>query len=94
MKNFQFEIEKVKNLVLNEIEHKENRPNYILEEQLYLILSELEKMDRIRNVRLFCPYYPHAITDSWDYSNPLGKKLLELFGLYRKLFSVSNENGI
>lgn len=85
MKNFQSMIAEIKALVQEEIDNKDNRPDYVLEKQLYSILDELDKMERIRNIHLFYPYYPKGIADSWEYSNPLAIRLMELLELYRKL---------
>lgn len=68
-----------------EIKNKDNGPDFILEKQLYLILEELDKMERIRDIHLFHPYYPKGIADSWDYLNPLAIRLLELLESYREL---------
>lgn len=85
MENFQSMLEEVKVLVRDAIENSEKRPKYMLEKQLYCILDELDKMERIRNFHLFYPYYPRGIADGWDYSNQLTVKLLDLLELYRKL---------
>ena len=85
MKNFQSMVEETRALVQEEIQNNDNRPSYILEKQLYLILDELDKMERIRDIHLFHPYYPKGIADSWDYSNPLAIRLMELSELYRRL---------
>lgn len=85
MKDFQSMVEETKVLVQKEIENKGHRPDYILEKQLYFILDELDKMGRIRNIHMFHPYYPKGIADTWDYSNPLTIRLLELLDSYRKL---------
>lgn len=85
MANFHSMVEEVKALVENQIKNKENRPVYILDKQLYSILNELDKMDKIRNSDLFYPYYPKGITDSWDYSNPLAIKLMDLLEIYTKI---------
>lgn len=47
--------------------------------------KEIDKMERIRDIHLFQPCYPKGIADSWDDSNPLGIRLLELSELYRRL---------
>ena len=85
MKDFQSLVEETKVLVQKEIENKDNRPDYILEKQLYVILDELDKMERIRDIHLVHPFYPKGIADTWDYSNPLAIRLLELLELYRNL---------
>ncbi len=45
MKNFQLMVYETKTLVQKEIENKANRPSYISEKQLYMILDELNKME-------------------------------------------------
>ena len=82
MDEFQSMVEETKALVQKEIKNKDNRPDFILEKQLYLILEELDKMERIRDIHLF---YPKGIADTWDYSNPLAIRLLELLESYREL---------
>lgn len=85
MRNFQSMIEEAQNLVRDELENREHRPDYISEKQLCLISDELDKMQQIRNIRLFCPHYPRTIIDGWDHSDPLANTLLALVELYRKL---------
>lgn len=85
MDYFQLMVEDTKRLVRDRIENKDTRPDYVLEKQLYMILGELDKMEQIRNHRLFYPYYPRGIADCWDFSDPLGAKLLDLLQLYKKL---------
>lgn len=85
MANFQIMVAEVQALVQEELKNKDSRPSYMLEKQLHMILDELNKMEQIRNIHLFYPYYPKGIADSWDYSNPLTIKLLDLLELYRKL---------
>ncbi|MCM1084180.1 MAG: hypothetical protein NC428_11985 [Clostridium sp.] len=85
MENFGSMLEEVKTLVQDEINNPSKRPDYISETQLYAILDELNKMGRIRNSRLFYPYYPRGLADSWSFSNQLGDKLLNLLELYKKL---------
>ena len=48
MDEFQSMVEETKALVQKEIKNKDNGPDFILEKQLYLILEELDKMERIR----------------------------------------------
>lgn len=85
MTTFQSMIEEIKIIVQAELKNKDNRPSYMSEKQLCFILKELDKMEQIRNIHLFYPYYPKGIADSWDYANPLAIKLFELLELYRKL---------
>ena len=86
MANFQVMMDETKALVKKYLTNKSTLPNYMLENQLELILVELNKMDQIRNCHVFYPYYPIVINDSWDYSDLLGTKLLELLELYCKLY--------
>lgn len=85
MTDFQSAVEEVTALVQDKLKNKGDRPNYMLEKQLYFILDELDKMERIRDIHLFYPYYPKGIADSWDYSDQLTVKLFDLLELYRKL---------
>lgn len=85
MKSFQMVLEETRRLVKENLTNKDRLPSYMSEKQLIFILDELNKMERIRDIHLFYPYYPKGITDSWDYSNPLGIKLLELLELYCEL---------
>ncbi len=85
MKNFQMVLEETRTLVKESLTNRDRRPSYMSEKQLIFILNELNKMERIRNIHFFCPFYPKGISDSWDYSNPLSIKLLELLELYREL---------
>lgn len=56
--DFQSMIEEVRIHVQEEINNKDTRPGYMSEKQLCFILDELDKMERIRNIHLFYPYYP------------------------------------
>ena len=78
MANFQVMMDETKAFVKKYLTNKSTLPSYMLENQLELILVELNKMDQIRNCHVFYPYYPKVINDSWDYSDLLGTKLLEL----------------
>ncbi len=50
--------------------------------QLQLILSELEKSYDTPNVNLS---FPRLIVDSWDYSDELGIKLINLADKYKRI---------
>ena len=50
--------------------------------QLQLILSELEKSYDTPNVNLS---FPRLIVDSWDYSDELGIKLINLAEKYKRI---------
>lgn len=49
--------------------------------QLQTILRELRMMEVQHKI---VPSYPHFIVDSWDYSDQLGKELMDIAALYRK----------
>lgn len=85
MANLQSMVEEVKALIQKELINQDERPDYMLEKQLYQILDELDKMERMRDAHLFYPYYPKGIADCWDDSNPLAIKLLDLLAFYRNL---------
>ena len=54
-------------------------------QQLLTIMSETQQMSEVRNAKDFLPSYPRFIIDSWDFTNPLGQELINLFDLYKKL---------
>ncbi|MFR2694262.1 MAG: hypothetical protein ACLTBV_30405 [Enterocloster bolteae] len=86
MDEFQSMVEETKALVQKEIKNKDNVPDFILEKQLYLILEELD----VNGANQRHPIYSiliarKGIADSWDYSNPLAIRLLELLESYREL---------
>jgi hypothetical protein len=53
--------------------------------QLENIRKELEIMSNTLSFKKFKPSYTRIIVDSWDYTNPLGAKLLDLYDDYLKL---------
>ena len=53
--------------------------------QLENMLNELNKMKSNMNPKMFTPYYPKAIVDSWDFNSELAKKLLDIADEYSKL---------
>ncbi len=63
----------------------EELPWYMSVEQLEMTLKELDKMNRIRDMRQFMPYYPRGIADSWEFNDKLGNELLEVLDYYMKL---------
>lgn len=68
--------------VLKEIEDVKNglsKKNIL---QLETILSELRNSENEREIVLS---YPRLIIDSWDYSDLLGKELIELAELYKRV---------
>lgn len=40
-------------------------------EQLKMTVDELHKMNQIRDMKRFIPYYPRGIADSWDSNDNL-----------------------
>ena len=38
-----------------------------------------------KDEKVFYPYYPKGIADSWDYKDPLAKKLLDILDIYVRL---------
>ncbi len=56
-----------------------------MESQLRMTLEELDKMVSVKNKDVFFPYYPKGITDSWDYNDKPGKKLMDVLAVYRAL---------
>ena len=81
---FSIMVEETKALVQEKMQ-QDKLPDYTSRKQLHLILNELDKMEQIRSSHLFAPYYPRAIVDSWDFSDPLAIRLMELSKLYRAL---------
>ena len=53
--------------------------------QLENIRKELENMRYNLSFKKFKPSYTRIIVDSWDYTNPLSTKLLDLYDDYLKL---------
>lgn len=68
--------------VKNEIEKAEKGKSKKSLSQLQLILSELEKSYDTPNVNLS---FPRLIVDSWDYSDELGIKLINLADKYKRI---------
>ncbi|MPM65191.1 hypothetical protein SDC9_112083 [bioreactor metagenome] len=54
-------------------------------QQLKSIISDLNKMNAIRDSNQFLPRYPRFIVDSWDFSDLLGIELLKFYELYKKI---------
>ena len=65
-----------------EIEKVKNRNSKKSLSQLILILNELEKSYDTPNINLS---FPRVIVDSWDYSDELGIKLMNLTDLYKRI---------
>lgn len=50
--------------------------------QLKKIYKDIELMIESKE---HLPSYPIIITDSWDFNSELGKQLLDLYGMYKRL---------
>ena len=85
MLDFHTLVKETKSRIRIFMEDKEGRPSYMSDQQLEAIVEELDKMDRIRDEKVFYPYYPKGIADSWDYKDPLAKKLLDILDIYVRL---------
>lgn len=85
MSDFHTIVKETKSKIRVLMDDKEGRPFYMSDQQLETIVEELDKMDRIRDRRVFYPYYPKGIADSWDYKDPLAKKLLDILDIYVRL---------
>lgn len=59
-------------------------PLYMTVDQLKMTISELDKMNQVRDMNLFMPFYPRGIADSWDFNDSLGKELLKVLDVYMK----------
>ncbi|MCR5129524.1 MAG: hypothetical protein K6B69_15655 [Lachnospiraceae bacterium] len=85
MSDFHTLVKETKSRIWIFMEDKEGRPSYMSDQQLEAIVEELDKMDRIRDEKVFYPYYPKCIIDGWDYKDPLAKKLLDILDIYVRL---------
>ena len=54
-------------------------------QQLRLVQSELSRMELALDPKAFLPVYPRMIADGWDFSDPLGEELMDIWELYRQL---------
>jgi hypothetical protein len=50
-----------------------------------MTISELDKMNQLRDMNLFMSFYPRGIADSWNLNDNLGKELLDVLDVYIKL---------
>lgn len=64
------------------IDNKEGRPRYMSDDQLESIKRELREMDKVKDKKVFYPYYPKCIVDCWDFQDALGTQLMDLLKLY------------
>ncbi len=85
MDRFSKMVEDVGAIIEKMINTPEELPWYMSVEQLEMTLKELDKMNRIRDMRHFMPYYPRGIADSWEFNDELGNELLEVLDYYMKL---------
>lgn len=85
MSDFHNKIEEATKRIHTLIENKDSCPKYMSGQQLESILEELDNMDRIRDKKVFSPYYPKVIVDSWDYRDALATQLMDILELYNRL---------
>ncbi len=85
-------IDDAKHDIKNYLEHPEMMPGYMLKKQLEMIIRELNIMVEDKGRGTFYPYYPKGITDSWDYNDTLGKKLMQIVNIYLKLRIKARQN--
>ncbi|MEE1255314.1 MAG: hypothetical protein UHN47_02190 [Lachnospiraceae bacterium] len=85
MDSFSKMIEDVKAIIEEFVNTPEELPWYMSVEQLEMTIIELNKMNQVRDMREFMPYYPRGISDSWDFNDKLGKELLKVLDSYIKL---------
>lgn len=81
--NFLEKAEKVKLKVKCEIKaHNLGQGKNGTISQLDNFYKDIELMIECKN---HIPSYPRAIADSWDFNSELGKQLLDLYEVYKKL---------
>ena len=85
MSRFENMIEEVKKDIEVLIKEPSLIPSYMKVSQLEMIVEELNKMKLYKNSKLFFPYYPKGIADSWNYNDELGEKLWEVLDEYEKI---------
>lgn len=78
-------IDEINKLLVQSESESSPLPYYMSQGQLKAIIDELITMNQTRNAKVFFPYYPKGIADCWDYDDMLGKKLLDILEIYRKL---------
>lgn len=82
----QKENQELQRIVLDEIQKAKSGATSRNIYQLRTIWKELLMMEQQYEVALS---YPHIIVDSWDYSDELGKRLMELASIYEKVNASS-----
>ena len=85
MDRFSKMIEDIKNDIGRMINNPSELPPYMTIGQLNMIINELDKMNELRDMKLFMPYYPKGIADCWDINDTLGNTLLDVLSVYKKL---------
>lgn len=78
--------QELQKILLDEIYKAESGVSSRNIHQLRSILKDLLMMERRHGVALS---FPHIIVDSWDYTDELGKKLMELASIYEKVNASS-----
>ena len=84
MDSFSKMIEDVEAIIEKMINNPKELPWYMSVEQLKMTVDELHKMNQIRDMKRFMPYYPRGIADSWDSNDNLGNELLKVLDFYMK----------
>ena len=83
-------VSEAKCMITELIDHPQNRPAYMTEAPAW-ILTQLDEMLKYRDYHAYRPTFPRIITDSWDYDDELGMKLMEVAALYKKLYCHSGD---
>ena len=78
-------VSEAKEMINELIKHPEKRPPYIPDSPAW-ILKQLDEMLKYRDYNAYRPSFPRIITDSWDYSDELAHKLMDVSALYEKLY--------
>ncbi len=82
MSSFHTRTEDIIGKIQTLIDNSDSRPGYMTDKQLESIKQELLEMDKVRDKKVFYPYYPRGIVDCWDYKDPLGIQLMEHLEMY------------
>ena len=85
MDSFSKMIKEVETVIVKMLNTPEELPWYMSVKQLEMTLKELDKMNQIRDMEQFMPYYPRGIADDWERNDKLGNELLKVLDCYMKL---------
>ena len=78
-------VSEAKAMIAEWIQHPQKRPDYCPNDPAW-ILAQLDEMLKYRDYHAYRPSFPRIITDSWDYDDALGMKLMEVSALYEELY--------